>query len=326
MTEYIKVIFLLYSPFAGRMVSIGFPKTTMREERRVALVPKDVKEHPAPASLHFEEGYATQIGIPDSEYRAARATIVPRGELSNLEVLCIPKRSHRDLPLFGEGQTIAGWLYVSQTPWLEGAIRERNMTAIAFEKMQYSDGSAVFWENNYFSGKWGIEDALARFTLPTNPKIAILGRGNIAKGAMAVLDEKGMPYALVTKDSIDSFYEEIGTYDVIINAVKLPSYNQQILTIEHLGKIKPDALIVDLSSEFVEGSEPQPIGAPIYRAGHFWVYNNEHIPTLKPREASFKNSSAVAPFIAMLTQERQCPVLENATLFKAGQPTSHYTV
>ena len=82
--------------------------------------------------------------------------------------------------------------------------------------------------------------------------------------------------------------------------------------------MKQDCLIVDLSSEGVEGSKPQKLDTPVYRFEHIRIYNNEHIPTLWPKYASEHISKVLVPYINALILETENEVLRKAAVVVNG--------
>ena len=83
--------------------------------------------------------------------------------------------------------------------------------------------------------------------------------------------------------------------------------------------------VVDLTSEGIYGSVPQPIAAPMYRLptrrGAVYVYNNDHVPTLWPLRASQGISQALVPILNSLLQGETSEVIEKATVLDKGKLT-----
>mgnify|MGYP001552534625 FL=1 len=97
------------------MKEIGFVKTSMPEEARVAMLPKDIKEYVThPDKLFFETGYAKHLGFDDADYQAVGAKVVSRVEAFAKDVICIHKPWITDIEYFREGQTIMGWIYIPE--------------------------------------------------------------------------------------------------------------------------------------------------------------------------------------------------------------------
>jgi alanine dehydrogenase len=308
------------------MKTIGFPITTMHEETRVALLPTDLERIVDRSRLRFQKGYARHLEIADSSYERLGATIVPREALSESEVLIIPKRTELDRDIFSIEQTILGWLYIEYDKWLEESIRQNRMTAINFEKLYHADGSYAFKENSVIAGEIGLLHALN--TGGKSPSefraIAILGNGNLACGALKVLEGYSLKPEVFDIPSVDTFFNNIGKYDVIINCASWRHGTPETLNADHIAAMRHGCYIVDISSEGVHGSEHQSVRAPTYvyidRPNHsVLIYNNEHIPALVPMRASKVISQAIVPYVNSLLLDEPNASLEAAIEYRKGE-------
>lgn len=304
------------------MKTIGFPKSTMPNEKRVALLPQEVAKSKHPGRLFFEKGYASHLGIPDREYEKTGAKVFARKKLfGESAVLCMPKVWAEDAPFFSRGQTLFGWLYVSQTPWLEVEIINKGMSAIAFEKMYYKNGKHVFYANSRISGECGILQAIAYAGMPPSKlsKVAILGIGNVGKAASKMLRKLGARFEVFNSKNIGDFFKSLGSWEMIVNCTRYDFAKLgPLLKTEDIGKMKPGCLVVDLSSDGIEFSNPQSAMAPVKKVGHILVYNNEHIPSLWPMHASESISKALLPFINCMLEGKKSEILEKSTVAVNG--------
>jgi len=302
----------------------------MPEESRVALLPPELECLVSTSPLHFQAEYAKHLGLSDQEYVQRGAIMVPRMELAQSDILIIPKRDEPDAELLRRGQTVAGWLYVGQTPWLYERMSALEITAVAFEEM-CSAGRHVFSDNNFIAGKAGIIDALEvlEAMVGKSPKhyqkIAVLGRGTVAKGVFDVLDELGLPYDTFHRTTYGRFFEEISRYDLIISCIKWDYTGEDFIPKDHVDRMQDGCYVVDLTSEGISGSVPQPIARPTYRLptkrGAIHIYNNDHVPTLWPLRASQGIGQALVPILNSFLQGEPSEVIKRATVLDKGKPT-----
>ena len=115
------------------METIGFVSSQMPEESRIAIVPKDLKKIKHPEMIYIQEQYGKHLGITDRQYREVGVNVVTRHQALEQSVLCLPKPWSNDVDLFKDGQTIMGWLYLSEKKMIARAVIEKNMTAISGE-------------------------------------------------------------------------------------------------------------------------------------------------------------------------------------------------
>ncbi len=306
------------------MNSFGFVKTSMPEETRVGLLPADIKAHiNNPQALFFETGYAKHLGIADKAYLDAGANVVSRDKAYDQTVLCIPKPWINDIDFFQQGQTIMGWLYLSEKKKIAEAVLEKKMTAISWENMYDPDKNYVFDKNRWYAGYVSTAQALPFANAsPKNLNIGVLGRGRVAKGAIAKLEEEGATYDLFGRDGYDEFMSKLPDYDVAINCWYYDPAVGNYLTLEDLQEMKAGALLIDVASEGVEGSIPHPAISPLYHVGRFnpiIIYNNNHAPTMWPLETSQAISEAGAPYIDKVINGETDAILNRATVVKEGQ-------
>lgn len=301
--------------------TIGFPKSTMPQERRVAVLPAHVPAMaPTAAHLWVERSYGAAIGIRDREYREAGARVVPRRELSKADILCCPKRWVDDEALFREGQTLMGWLYVDSSPWLAESIVRKKLTAIAFEKMYDEEGKYVFIENRIITGRLGILQSVAYAQAPPELlTVALLGRGNVAQGAMMEMKKLGMRYTVFHRENVEEFYHHLPEWDMVVNCTRSPPGGPPVVSREHIASLKAGCLIADLSTEGVECSKPQSLLKPVYAFKQIFIYNNWHIPTLWARYASESIGQRLMPFLQDLMEGRENRILQRATVALEGR-------
>ena len=68
------------------MVTIGFLISHKNNEKRRALLPKDLKKIKHTSKLYFERGYGQSIGIDDGEYLRYGANVVLREEVMKCDI------------------------------------------------------------------------------------------------------------------------------------------------------------------------------------------------------------------------------------------------
>ena len=320
------------------MKEVGFVKTSMPDETRVALLPKDIPDKISyPNKLFFERDYAKHLGVEDSEYENVGANIVSRDEAYSKEVLCIPKPWINDVKHFKPGQTIIGWLYLAEKKTIARSILNNKMTAIAWENMYDSNKNYTFKKNRWYAGYIAVTQGLPfAKASPKNLKIGILGDGRVAKGAIARLDEEGAKYkvfginllnaATPSRKEFDfilkKFKDQLKEFDVVINCWYYDPAIGNYLMLKDLQEMKTGALFIDVSSEGVEGSIPHPAISPFYHLGRFnpiIIYNNNHVPSFWPLEVSESISQDFAPYIEKIMKSKVDEVLRTATVVLSGE-------
>src|SRR5690606_34896046 len=139
---------------------------------------------------------------------------------------------------------------------------------------------------------------------PRNTNVAVIGRGNVAKGAIKVLTGLGAQVVIYDKKTEKLLREEIGSYDVIVNAILWDTKRKDhIIYKNDLARMKRGAMIIDIScdkSGGIESSVPTSINAPIYSVHGIVHYAVDHTPSLFYKDTSSQLSMIVSRYLDFL--------------------------
>jgi N5-(carboxyethyl)ornithine synthase len=201
---------------------------------------------------------------------------------------------------------------------------KNKITAYAWEDM-YDSGRHVFWRNNEIAGEAAIMHAYTLYGLfPYNTKVAILGRGNVARGALKILTLMGADVMVYTRKMEQLFRKEISKYDVIVNAILWDtSRKDHIIYKEDLKRMKKGALIIDISCDRNGGIEtciPTTIDNPIYVIDGITHYAVDHTPSLFYKTISESLSEIMIMYIDDLIEgNMNNDVLNNSLIIDHGK-------
>ena len=198
-----------------------------------------------------------------------------------------------------------------------------NTASDAWEDM-YESGRHIFWRNNEIAGEAAILHAyISHGLFPYNTKAAILGRGNIAQGAMKILNYMGADVTIYNRSTEKLFQKELSNYDVIVNAILWDtSRKDHIIYRDDLKRMKRGALIIDISCDKnggVESSIPTSIENPLYVVDGITHYVVDHTPSIFWKNASESLSHEFVRFIDYLIEDKPTETLMNARNFKDGK-------
>jgi alanine dehydrogenase len=129
----------------GELMKVGVPAELKNNEFRVAITPAGVHELArAGHAVFIEAGAGAGSSLPDEEFAAAGAVIVPTaddvwetGELVLKVKEPVPEEYQRMRP----GQVLFSYLHLAAARECAEALLSRNVTAIAYETVQLPDGS-----------------------------------------------------------------------------------------------------------------------------------------------------------------------------------------
>ena len=305
------------------MKTVGFPVSHKENENRRVIVPEDIAKITAPDHLYIETGFGEVLGFSDEDYARMGCHICSREEVLAQDIICDPKVGDGDyLESLGEGQTIFGWVHATQNRDITDKILNAKLTAYAWENM-FDQNRHVFWFNNELAGASAVIHAFQCYgQLPYGLRVAVLGNGNTARGAVRVLNMLGADVMQYGRRQEALFKEELGNYDVIVNCILWDvSRSDHIIYAEDLKRMKRGTLIIDVSCDRNGGIEtciPTSIEAPTYLVDGVMHYAVDHTPSLFYKTFSYDNSKIIGAYINELMSGNIGPVLNDALIIENG--------
>jgi N5-(carboxyethyl)ornithine synthase len=308
------------------MKKIGFLQSTKENEKRRALLPHHIASIKNKNYLFFESGYGNMLGYTDEDYRSTGANVVSRSEIMSVDVICDPKVGDANyLKELSNGKTIFGWVHTVQSQGITDILIEKGITAIAWEDM-YEQSRHIFWRNNEIAGEASVLHAFTLFgKMPYECKVALVGRGNIARGASRILTSLGADVTVYDRKMEDLLRKEIGDYDVIVNAVLWDiNRHDHLIYKEDLLKMKKPSMIIDVSCDReggIETSIPTSIEKPTYILDGVLHYIVDHSPALFAYSVSEILGNEIVKYIDFIIEDRvkENEVLSNAIIIENGK-------
>lgn len=308
--------------------TIGFPISHKENENRRALIPEYIKEIRHPEMLYIETGYGDVLGIPDEDFITYGCKIVSREEALSQDIICDPKVGDAEyLELLHEGQAIFGWVHATQNRDITDKIVNNKLTAYAWENMHYN-GRHIFWRNNELAGEAAIIHAFLCYgKIPYETTVAVLGRGNTARGAIKALNMFGADVMQYDRRTENLFREEFWKYDVVVNCILWDvTRSDHIIYRSDLSRMKPNAMIVDVSCDRNGGVEtciPTTFEDPTYKVDGILHYAVDHTPSLFFKTFSKINSELLVPYLNELIEDKCGQVLTDSIVICQGNIIDH---
>ena len=305
------------------MKTVGFPISHKENEYRRAIVPTHLKNVEHPELLYFEEGYGKVLGVEDSEYEACGSHIASHNEVLLKDIICDPKIGDADYLTKLDHQTIFGWVHATQNRDITDKLLAGRLTAFAWEKM-FQKGRHVFWRNNELAGEAAVMHAFQCYArMPYETKVAVIGRGNTARGAIKVLNMLGADVRQYDRRTEELLRDELGQYDVIVNCVLWDVMRKDhIIYRDDLKRMKRNSMIIDVSCDRnggIETSVPTTIEKPTYMVEGVLHYVVDHTPALFHKTFTWNNSEVIWKYINELQYEVYGEVLKDALIIKDGE-------
>ena len=304
------------------MQRIGFPISTKENERRRALIPSDINNIIHKEYIYVECGYGEVLGYTDNDYINAGIKVVSKEDVLKCEIICDPKIGDAEYLDTLNHQTIFGWIHAVQNRDITDKLIDNKLTAYAWEDMFHLNRH-TFWRNNEIAGEAAVMHAyLLHGIFPYNTKVAVIGRGNSARGAIKTLNYMGADITVYDRKTEVLFREELPEYDVVVNAILWDtSRKDHIIYREDLKRMKRGAMIIDISCDRaggVETSIPTTIEQPVYTIDGIKHDVCDHTPSLFYKTTTKALSNIVSKFCDMLITDTPDTELIAAKIIEDG--------
>ncbi len=322
---------------------IGVPKETKDHEYRVGLVPAGVYLlRQSGHRILIERGAGEGSGIHDEEYIAAGAEMVETADEVFGESELIVKVKE---PLPAEyarlrcKQAIFTFLHLAPAPELVRALREREVTAIAYETIRDEIGSlplltpmseiagrmsiqiGAYYLQKTFGGRGELLSGVPGVA-PAN--VVILGGGTVGTSAAKIAVGFGARVTIIEKDLRrlryldDIFYgriegqhsnpysirEAVMNAELLVGAVLIPGASTpKLVTREMVRTMKKGAVILDVAVDqggCIETSRPTTHSDPVYLVDGVLHYCVANMPGAVPRTSTFALTNATLPYVMRL--------------------------
>lgn len=305
------------------MKTMGFIISHKNNEARRALMPADLENVQHVNQLYFETGYGDSIGCSDAEYERAGANITTRAKALACDMIVDVKLGDAGyLDDIASEKTLIGWAHAAQQIDFTNAAVRDNHTVIAWEEM-FEDGRYIFYRNREIAGEAGVLQAYQYVgKMPYETKVAVLGNGQTAKGAMRILHGLGADVDVYGIRLENLFKKNMYDYDVIVNCVLWDTNrSDRIIYREDLASFKPGTMIVDISCNHgleIETTVPKPIDDPVYTIDGVIHYTVDNTPAMFPYSVTGVLSKGYAKYVDKLLEGEHDPVLKEATIIEKG--------
>lgn len=290
------------------MKTMGFVISHKNGEQRRAILPQDAALVKYPGQLYFEKGYGVSVGASDEEYISAGCHVVSREEAMACDIIADVKLGDADyLDKIAPGKLMFGWAHTVQNIDFTSDMLNNSHTVVAWEEI-FEDGRYIFYRNREVAGEAAVLHGF-RYSgrMPYDSRVAILGNGQTAKGAMRILHGLGATVDVYGRRQEQLFRKKMFEYDVLVNCVMWDtSREDRIIYKEDLKKFKPGTLIIDVSCDpelEIETSRPTTIENPVYTVDGVVHYAVDNTPGMFPITVTKVLSQGIGKYIDIVIEK-----------------------
>jgi alanine dehydrogenase len=324
-------------------MDIGIPKEIKTLEGRVALTPAAVGELVrAGHTLFVQAGAGSASGYPDSDYRAAGATLQPDAAALYGRARLIVKVKEplpAEYPLLRPEHLLFCYLHLAAVPELARVLQARRLTAVAFETVPHGRRLPLLAPMSAIAGKLAVQIGATLLHAPQGGRgvllggqgdaergrVVVLGAGEAGGAAAAVASALGAevtvfarsPESLARMRALgsnvqaqvstpESIETALRTTDLLIGAVLITGARAPHLVTETMVRAMPrGAAIVDISVDqggCIETVRPTDYSKPTYVVHGVTHFAVTNMPGAVPRTASQALSAALLPYVLRLAR------------------------
>lgn len=270
----------------NRITTLGVPREVKNQEGRVALTPDGVREFERLGiDVFVERGAGEAASIPDADYVAAGADIVPSAAdaWSQSMVVKVKEPMESEFGYLRGDLTLFTYLHLAAYPKVADALVTAGTTALAYETVQAADGSLpLLAPMSEIAGRLATQAGARFLERPQGgrgvlmggapgvrpAKVVVIGAGNvgynaawIAAGMLAevvivdrnldrlrFLDQISVGNTTTLASNRGSIERAIADADLVVGAVLVAGARAPIVVTEDMVRsMKPGSVIADVA-------------------------------------------------------------------------------
>jgi len=293
-------------------MNIGIVCENRPQEKRAILRPDELKEISKKHEVFVEKGLGEGIGIKDSEYKKAGATIVDTKTAYGCSlVVRLKEPTESELAQMKPGSAIMSMMHISSNTKLRELLKKNKVVGIAMDEIKNIFGKRLI-EALHISGYMCMETGFRLWGKdPATCVVKVMGYGNVASGAIQCAARKCATVIVLNKRDFLNMRQHIPGTDIFVNAINWPMEKRGkefFITRDMLKLFKKGAVIADCVSN-PEGQSPIESMHPTYLDKiSYEVDGVIHTscwawPGLDPVAVSKRYSMQVAPILAQIADQ-----------------------
>ncbi|SDB83338.1 L-alanine dehydrogenase [Pelagirhabdus alkalitolerans] len=342
-------------------MKIGVPKEIKNHEQRVAMTPLGVQlltrdNH----QVKIEKGAGEAAGFSDEAYKEAGALLTDSSaEVWQQELIVKVKEPQAtEYHFFREGMILLTYLHLANEPELTNALKEKGVTAIAYETMTKDQSDLpMLTPMSQIAGRLSVQLAAHYLQSPKGGKgillggvpgvenghVVIIGGGVAGQNALQIAKGLGAHVTLLdVKPSVLQKIEEVygnevvtlmsnevniaqavQKADIVIGAVLIPGSKAPTLVTEEMVKaMKPGSVIVDIAVDqggiFETEDHTTTHDDPVYMKHGILHYAVANMPGAVPKTSTIALTDVTIPYVLKIANSGIEQVAKQDTMVYSG--------
>lgn len=348
---------------------IGIPKEIKNNENRVAITPAGVTQFIASGhQVLIEKGAGVGSGYIDEDYIQAGAKIIMNAQdvWNKAEMIMKVKEPlESEYPYFREGLILFTYLHLAAEPLLAQALKEKGVTAIAYETVSVGRTLPLLTPMSEVAGRMSVQIG-AQFLQKLNGgqgillagvpgvsrgKVTIIGGGIVGTNAAKMAVGLGADVTILDlsadrlRELDDIFGNQIKTLmsnpfnitesiketDLLIGAVLIPgSKAPKLVTEEMVKTMKKGSVIVDVAIDqggIVETCDHITThDNPVFEKHGVLHYSVANMPGAVPRTSTTALTNVTVPYALQVANKGVNKAIKDNQALKLGVNTTNYQI
>lgn len=297
-------------------MKLGFIKPNFPNEKRVALLPKHIKDFNN--EIFIESGFGSNMDITDEAYIKKGCTILSHEDIyKNCDaVFSLKLIQESDYKYLRKGQMIVGWIHPmgGGSEFLRLQANTKDLIIVDLDNISptiyYKNKKLLITDiprnfivkNSINAGYASTMHALMSHgirPLP-NTKVAILASGNVSQGAFQAISQFNCDTRMFYRKTMPEFKSLINEFDIIINGIEVLDSNEHIITTKEIRMCKDKCLIIDAAADAgnaIEGTHFTSHLHPIASLENIYYYCVNNSPSIFFKKASEDISKSFSKYI-----------------------------
>lgn len=312
--------------FNNLILIIGIPKEIKHNEKRISLIPNDVKLLiDNNIKVYVESDAGINAGYTNNDYIKHGAIICNTSEeLYNLAsiIVKVKEPQEEEYKYITDKHVILAFFHFAGNPGLLETMIKNKTTCIAYETIQLNNIYPILSKMSKIAGEQAIIQGLKYIDNNININITIIGGGNVGRAAaikckelnynnITILEKDINKIDILKKENLnaiqinnDELKKYISNSNIIIGCI----YNtgkeaDKIITNELLDLMPNNSIFVDIAIDqggMTEQSKPTTIDNPIINYKNIKLYCVPNIPSVIPYDSSIELSNSITPYLINL--------------------------
>lgn len=320
-------------------MKIGIPKEIKTKEYRVGIIPSGVRVLVQGGhKVYIEKDAGEKSGFSNDDYMEAGAIILqsPKEIFNTCEmILKVKEPQLQEYDLLKPGQILFTYLHLAPLRELTEILKEKEVTAIAYETLQDGGRVPLLEPMSQIAGK--VAPMVAGYFLSAHnhgrgvliggstgvlpAKVLIIGSGTVAKNAAKVASGMGADIVIMGRNprtmtaledmmptNFSTLYSNaynmekiLPIVDIVIGAVYITGEKApHLITREMLSLCKKGTVLVDVAIDqggCIETSKPTTHDDPVFEVDGVIHYCVANIPGDYPVTATYALANATIPYV-----------------------------